>query len=110
MQRSSFSAYTDSYLQVLCTDNVPVSNPMAQLRKIFPHILSFTYKTTAIDAAQTSLAERKALLGNTSIEGLYEAYINDLYGKEKVAQDPLTAQKQKLFAQICASLQEDKES
>jgi len=110
MQRSSFSAYTDSYLQVLCTDNVPVSNPMAQLRKIFPHILSFTYKTTVIDAAQTSLAERKALLGNTSIEGLYEAYINDLYGKEKVAQDPLTPQKQKLFAQICASLQEDKES
>lgn len=99
---TSFDIHRNDYLQVVCTDRVPVSNPMAQLRKKFPFILSFSYQTaSASETSAISLSNRKTLVDNASLERLYDAYLADLYGKAQVEADPLTVQKRALFKKFC---------
>lgn len=81
---SAFSRYEDDYVQAVCTDRGIIENPLGQLRKRFPRILSFAYdQSTGADGSSTTLSERRELLAaqnGHSAEDIFLAFYKDIYG------------------------------
>ena len=110
LHAKKYEDYRDNYIQVLCKDTELIANPMSLLRTRFPNILSFTYAQRESSVASATLEERRKLLNKKGREGkteIFNAFLEDLYGKENLDSDSIVKKEKALFQKLAAQLEDE---
>ncbi len=99
----TYDAFSDDYIQIICTDRSAIANPMNILRSKFANVLSFAYESQHFSAEESEVsAERRKLLSSaeSAPEALAAAFLKSVYGDEAVNADEAFQEEIKLFAQF----------
>jgi exonuclease SbcD len=95
------SQYKDSFVDIQCTDDTIIENPIGMLRKKYPFILSFTRSRKTNNSKDTTFEERRRVLsesGEKSPVDVFDLFIKDLYG---TSLDPIISDERTLFTELC---------
>lgn len=91
--------HKNDYIEIICTDNTTIENPIALLKTNFTNILSFR-KKDFITKSNTSLEEerKKVMLSKSESkpEELFSLFMNDVYGSN-FPSDQLVKQEKEIF-------------
>lgn len=98
LESDKYDSLKDCYIQIICTDSTPVTNPVALLQKKFPYILSFTYSEKKAGTKSSNIEERRKLInsGKDSIKNIFKTFLKDIYGEE-IFNEENTAKETELF-------------
>lgn len=97
----------NDYLEITCTDEILIENPVARLREIFPNILSIKQEAISKQQEKTSSTEKKELLNKTENidnEKIFEEFLKDVENPENIVDWEST---KNLFCKTAKSLYED---
>lgn len=100
LESAKYESLKDCYIQIICTDSTPVTNPVALLQKKFPYILSFTYSEKKAGTKSSNIEERRKLInsGTNSLQDIFKTFLKDIYGEE-IFNEGNTAKETELFEQ-----------
>ncbi|MCR5289300.1 MAG: exonuclease subunit SbcD [Treponema sp.] len=94
-----YDQYADCYVSIVCTDTIPVMDPVPLLRKRFHRLLSFKYKSLG-GKTTLSLSKRRNLLSDTSSNSflsIFDNYIADIHDSDQLETSPLLQKERDLF-------------
>ncbi len=97
----------NDYLEITCTDEILIENPVARLREIFPNILSIKQEAISKQQEKTSYTEKKELLNkseNIDNEKIFEEFLKDVENPENMIEWEST---KNLFCKTAKSLLEE---
>ena len=106
-ETSEFFEYKNDYIEITCTDNILIENPVARLKDNFPNILSIKQEAILKKQTAKSNSEKKVLLNqkeNMDSEKIFIEFVKDVDNFENEKDWETTI---KLFCKIEKSLQEE---
>ena len=106
-ETSEFFEYKNDYIEITCTDNILIENPVARLKDNFPNILSIKQEAILKKQTEKSNSEKKVLLNqkeNMDSEKIFIEFVKDVDNFENEKDWETTI---KLFCKIKKSLQEE---
>ncbi len=96
----------NDFLEITCTDEILIENPVARLREIFPNILSIKQEAISKQQEKSSSTEKKELLNkseNIDSEKIFEEFLIDVENPENIIEWEST---KNLFCKTAKSLLE----
>ncbi|MCR5605267.1 MAG: exonuclease subunit SbcD [Treponema sp.] len=107
-------AYKDCFVEVICTDNYVVENPMDMLEINYPYILSFR-KEKAIAANENTSIELRKKVFDTSLSSpvhdvmpdVFKVFIEDINGSN--VDDKVHKAEIELFSKLCNEINTSKQ-
>ena len=99
-ENSEFYKFKNDFLEITCTDEILVENPVARLRDIFPNILSVKQEVIIKNQNKISNTEKKLLLNNEqnfNSEKIFMEFVKDV---ENVEDENEWESTKKLFCKI----------
>ena len=96
----------NDFLEITCTDEIFIENPVARLRENFPNILSIKQEAISKQQEKSSSTEKKELLNkseNIDSEKIFEEFLIDVENPENIIEWEST---KNLFCKTAKSLLE----
>lgn len=80
-----FSEFRDALIEISCTDEALVENPMAKLKPIYPNLLSFRQDKAVVARGPRSIAHRREALDERGKDGgtderIFTAFMRETHG------------------------------
>ncbi len=104
---TTFPENKDDYVQIICTDNSVISNPVLLLRQKFPNLLSFFYeKNLNAESTNASIEQRRKALQNAkreTCENVFLAFHKEIYAGQEI-QDDLLQKEAELYKKYYENL------
>ena len=104
---SEFYKYKNDYLEITCTDEILIENPVARLRENFPFILSIKQQAFFTqEKTKTSLEKKEILLQNQNLDNskLFIEFVKDVESTDNIEEWEST---NSLFCKIAKSVLEE---
>lgn len=104
---SEFYKYKNDYLEITCTDEILIENPVARLRENFPFILSIKQQAFFNqEKNKTSLEKKEVLLQNQNLDSskLFIEFVKDVESTDNIEEWEST---NSLFCKIAKSVLEE---
>ena len=106
-ESSEYFEYKNDYIEITCTDNILIENPVARLKENFPNILSIKQEAILKKQSEKSNSEKNVLLNqkeNMDSKKIFIEFVKDVDNFENEKDWESTI---KLFCEIEKTVQKD---
>lgn len=96
---------SENYVQVILTDKVTPSEAFANLKTVFPNLLSVSLKKSETGEQNYSIQQRKAAIKSNDPEKIFMQFMKDVYGNS--AEDELQQKEKEIFVEAASNMKMD---
>ena len=96
---------SENYVQVILTDKVTPSEAFANLKTVFPNLLSVSLKKSETGEQNCSIQQRKAAIKSNDPEKIFMQFMKDVYGNS--AEDELQQKEKEIFVEAASNMKMD---